>query len=65
MRQERGIDALRPGLTGWAQVNGRDDIPLEQKVAYDHEYLRRISPGLDSVILARTFLSVFAGQGAR
>ncbi len=65
LRAERGIDALRPGLTGWAQINGRDDIPLDQKVAYDEHYLRHVSLPLDLTILMRTFLAVFSGRGAR
>ena len=46
LRREAGVDALRPGLTGWAQVNGRDEISMERKVAYDLEYLRRRLPGV-------------------
>jgi lipopolysaccharide/colanic/teichoic acid biosynthesis glycosyltransferase/glycosyltransferase involved in cell wall biosynthesis len=63
-RVARGIDALRPGVTGWAQINGRDDIPLDLKVRYDAEYLERISPALDLAILIRTFTAVFTGRGA-
>jgi O-antigen biosynthesis protein WbqP len=65
MRQERAIDALRPGVTGWAQINGRDDIPLDLKVRYDAAYLERISPWFDLVILVRTFAAVFLGRGAK
>jgi O-antigen biosynthesis protein WbqP len=63
MRQALDIDALRPGLTGWAQVNGRDEIPLERKVELDHEYLRRVSPAFDAEILARTVVVLFSGRG--
>ena len=64
-RQQAGVDALRPGLTGWAQINGRDEIPMERKVAYDHEYLERISPLFDLEILARTALTLFHMRGIR
>jgi len=64
-RQAAGVDALVPGLTGWAQVNGRDDIPMDQKVRYDREYLERLSVGLDLAILMRTALAVFTARGAR
>jgi len=65
MRQAAGVDALRPGLTGWAQVNGRDEIPMERKVAYDREYLERLSPIFDAGILARTALTLFTMRGIR
>jgi O-antigen biosynthesis protein WbqP len=53
-RTAAGVDALLPGLTGWAQVNGRDEVPLEIKVAYDVEYLQKRSLGLDVKILFLT-----------
>ncbi len=53
-----GVDALVPGLTGWAQVNGRDELPIPQKVALDAEYLRRRSLGFDIQILVLTFAKV-------
>lgn len=65
LRQERGIDALRPGVTGWAQVNGRDEIPMDRKVALDEEYLRRAGFFFDLSILVRTFTEVFTGRGTR
>lgn len=51
LRTERGVHALVPGLTGWAQVNGRDELPIPQKVALDVEYLQRRSLGFDLRIL--------------
>jgi O-antigen biosynthesis protein WbqP len=63
MRQESGIDALRPGVTGWAQVNGRDEIPLERKVAFDRWYLEHVSPATDVFILARTAITLFSSRG--
>jgi O-antigen biosynthesis protein WbqP len=57
-RTSAGVHALVPGLTGWAQVNGRDEVPLEAKVAYDVEYLQRRSLLLDVKILLLTFWKV-------
>jgi O-antigen biosynthesis protein WbqP len=51
LRSERGVDAIRPGLTGWAQVNGRDTIPIPEKVALDEYYLNNRSMGLDLKII--------------
>ncbi|MCC6650599.1 MAG: sugar transferase [Candidatus Eisenbacteria bacterium] len=65
MRQEAGVDALLPGLTGWAQINGRDEIPMERKVALDREYLERLSPAFDLEILVRTALTLFTMRGTR
>jgi lipopolysaccharide/colanic/teichoic acid biosynthesis glycosyltransferase/glycosyltransferase involved in cell wall biosynthesis len=65
MRQARDIDALRPGVTGWAQVNGRDGISMEEKVKADHEYLKCMSLALDLGILLRTVGVLFTGRGAR
>ena len=63
LRTEAGVHRLRPGLTGWAQINGRDEIPIPQKVGLDAEYLRRASFGFDLLILARTVLPVATGKG--
>jgi len=63
LRQAAGVDALKPGVTGWAQVNGRDDIPLERKVAYDREYLERASLATDVAIVARTVVVLFSDRG--
>jgi lipopolysaccharide/colanic/teichoic acid biosynthesis glycosyltransferase/glycosyltransferase involved in cell wall biosynthesis len=62
-RQRDGVDALRPGVTGWAQIHGRDDLPLERKVAYDREYLERWSPALDVQIVLRTVMTLFSARG--
>jgi len=63
LRTEAGVDALRPGLTGWAQVNGRDELPIPVKVGLDAEYLQRRSFGFDLKILAMTAFGVMAGKG--
>ncbi|MDT8759717.1 sugar transferase [Sphingomonas psychrotolerans] len=54
LRREAGVDTLRPGITGWAQINGRDELPIPVKVALDREYLDRQSVLFDLEILLRT-----------
>ena len=63
LRQEAGLDALKPGVTGWAQIHGRDDIPLDRKVAYDHWYLEHLSPWLDLWIVLRTPFVLLSSRG--
>ncbi len=63
LRTERGVHRLLPGLTGWAQVNGRDELPIPVKVEFDAEYLRRQSMGFDLWILWLTFLKVLRRDG--
>ena len=58
LRTQSGVHVLVPGLTGWAQVNGRDELPIPQKVAFDTEYLHRKSIVFDIRILFLTFLKV-------
>ena len=58
LRTERGVDCLMPGLTGWAQVNGRDELPIPEKVALDIEYMERQSISFDMYILWLTILKV-------
>ncbi len=58
LRTRHGIDQLLPGLTGWAQVNGRDELPIPQKVALEIEYLREKSQWLDMKIIFMTFFRV-------
>lgn len=62
LRAEKGVDKLLPGLTGWAQVNGRDELPIPQKVALDFEYLQRQSFLFDITVLWITFLKVIKRQ---
>jgi len=62
-RKARGIDVLRPGITGWAQINGRDDIPESRKVEGDEEYLRRRSFWFDLQILWLTAWRVVRRDG--
>jgi len=63
MRTELGVHILTPGLTGWAQVNGRDELPIPQKVEFDAQYLSRQSFSFDMYILWLTFLKVVQGDG--
>ena len=58
LRTERGVHRLIPGITGWAQINGRDDIPIPRKVEYDEYYLNHRSFYFDLKILFLTFLKV-------
>jgi len=63
LRTENGVYELVPGLTGWAQVNGRDELPIPQKVQLDAEYLERQSLLFDMKILWMTALKVLARDG--
>jgi O-antigen biosynthesis protein WbqP len=63
LRTQCGVQTLVPGLTGWAQVNGRDELPIAKKVELDLEYLRRRSFAFDLRILAMTVLRVLRADG--
>jgi O-antigen biosynthesis protein WbqP len=63
LRINAGVDKLKPGLTGWAQVNGRDELSLEDKVAYEKEYLEQKSFWFDMKIIFYTFTSVLGSKG--
>ena len=63
LRTEAGVDALQPGLTGWAQVNGRDELPIPDKVALDVAYLKRRSWVFDMKIIALTITGVLGSKG--
>jgi len=62
-RNEKGVNQLMPGLTGWAQVNGRDELPIPEKVVLDVEYMERRSFWFDMSILWRTFIKVLKRDG--
>lgn len=62
-RTEAGVHALMPGLSGWAQINGRDELPIPQKVALDVEYMHRQSFWFDLKIILLTFLKVLRKDG--
>ncbi len=65
LRTERGIHTLMPGLTGWAQVNGRDELPIPVKVQFDYEYMQRRSLKFDLKIIAMTFAKVLRSEGVK
>jgi O-antigen biosynthesis protein WbqP len=63
LRTEQGVHNLVPGLTGWAQVNGRDELPIPVKVEYDRQYLERRSLAFDLRIMAMTAVRVLKRSG--
>ena len=62
-RMQSGIDSIRPGITGWAQINGRDEISMEKKVELDQEYLVKRSLVFDLKILLRTAWKAVVSEG--
>lgn len=62
-RDKYGANDVRPGLTGWAQVNGRDELPIEVKARYDGEYVQKMSFMFDLKCLLKTVVSVIKGEG--
>ncbi len=65
LRTEKGVHVLIPGLTGWAQVNGRDELPIPIKVEFDAYYLRHRSFLFDLKILFMTFFKVLCREGVK
>jgi len=65
LRTKKGVHILIPGITGWAQINGRDDLAIPVKVSYDEYYLKNRSLSLDLKILIRTFIKVLQKEGVR
>lgn len=65
LRVAAGVEKLKPGITGWAQINGRDEISLEDKVTYEKEYLHRKSIGFNLKIVLLTFTSVLMIKGVK
>jgi O-antigen biosynthesis protein WbqP len=63
LRTKAGVHTLMPGLTGWAQINGRDELPIPQKVALDVEYLHRRSLPFDIYIIFMTAMKVIRRDG--
>jgi len=63
LRIATGVDKLKPGITGWAQINGRDDITIEKKVQIEQEYLQKKSFLFDIKILITTFTNVLRSKG--
>jgi O-antigen biosynthesis protein WbqP len=63
LRVASGIDKLKPGITGWAQINGRDEISIPYKVKLEQEYLYKKSPFFDLKIIFKTFTNVLCSKG--
>jgi len=63
LRTQKGVHELAPGLTGWAQINGRDELPIPQKVQLDEEYMLRQSMFFDLKIIGMTALKVLVRDG--
>jgi len=63
LRVAKGVDKLKPGITGWAQINGRDDISIERKVQLEEEYLIKKSFLFDLKIIIKTFTNVLISKG--
>jgi O-antigen biosynthesis protein WbqP len=63
LRVAKGVDKLKPGITGWAQINGRDDISIEKKVQLEEEYLHKKSFLFDIEIIIKTFMNVLFRKG--
>lgn len=63
LRVATGVDKLKPGITGWAQINGRDDISIEKKVQLEQEYMYKKSIIFDIEIIIKTFISVLFSKG--
>ena len=63
LRTEKGVHHLTPGLTGWAQINGRDELPIPVKVEFDEWYLKNRSIMLDLKIIVQTFVKVLRKEG--
>lgn len=63
LRTEKGVHTIVPGLTGWAQINGRDELPIPEKVELDHQYLMKRNFLFDLKIMWLTFLKVVKKEG--
>ena len=63
LRVASGVHELKPGVTGWAQINGRDDISIEKKVQLEQEYLHKRSTLFDIEIIIKTFTNVLFSKG--
>jgi len=65
LRENNGSNKIRPGLTGWAQVNGRDDLPIPIKVRFDGEYVEKMSLAFDWKIITMTIKKIRTGEGIK
>ena len=65
LRDKNSSNSVRPGLTEWAQVNGRDELPIDVKAGFDGEYIKKMSIVFDIKIILMTVVSVFTSKGVR
>jgi O-antigen biosynthesis protein WbqP len=65
LRVATGLSKLKPGITGWAQINGRDEISIQEKVRLEQEYMNRMSILFDIEIIFKTFTSVLRSKGVK
>jgi O-antigen biosynthesis protein WbqP len=65
LRVATGVSKLKPGITGWAQINGRDEISIQEKVRLELEYINRMSILFDIEIIFKTFTSVLRSKGVK
>ena len=63
LREETGVSKLKPGISGWAQVNGRDELTIENKILFEIEYLNRKSLKFDFMILLKTIYNIISKKG--
>ena len=64
-REAAGVNAVRPGITGWAQINGRDELPVAEKVRFDREYVENLSLRMDMRCFFGSFIAVLRADGVR
>lgn len=64
-RELVGANSIRPGLTGWAQINGRDELPIDRKATFDGDYVQKISFGFDVRIFFATFIKTLRAEGIK
>ena len=65
LREDAGIDKLLPGITGWAQINGRDELNIEEKILFDKEYLYKKSIFFDLKIMLLTIIRIIKSDGVK
>ena len=63
LRSQKGIDILKPGITGWAQINGRDEISIQKKIEFDEYYLKNRNFFIDMKIIYLTIFKVISKEG--
>lgn len=64
-RDKYNANNVAPGLTGWAQINGRDELPIDIKAELDGEYVKKMSLGFDIIIILKTIVAVFKADGIK